>query len=323
MAFRRVTNWPILLAVVMTALLLVLAVGWVLLSVFGALANTQFSGLNWTLFGVGTAFLALLLVGVIIYAILSIKAIKLSQRQSNFIDSVTHELKSPIASMKLYLQTLCRRQVSPEEQSHFLQFMLEDIERLDHLVNQVLDAGRLEAERIDGQPEELALEEVMEQCIEEVANRYRTGPEVVDCQMEPCRVRARRTDLQMIFRNLLDNAFKYAGQPPLVQVSIHRHSDRWAVVRVADNGPGIPLKDRRKIFGRFVRLGSELEREKPGTGLGLYIAKTVVRRLKGKIRVRDRRPPPGAMFEVFLPALPPSAPSAASASGAQRKPGKH
>jgi len=323
MAFRRITNWPIVLAVVMTTLLLVLAVGWVLLSVFGALANTQFSGLNWTLFGVGTAFLALLLVGVIIYAILSIKAINLSQRQSNFIDSVTHELKSPIASMKLYLQTLSRRQVSPEEQIHFLQFMLEDIERLDHLVNQVLDAGRLEAERIDGQPEELALEEVMEQCIEEVANRYRTDPEVVDCQVEHCRVRARRSDLQMIFRNLLDNAFKYAGQPPVVQVSIHRHSDRWAVVRVADNGPGVPLKDRRKIFGRFVRLGSELEREKPGTGLGLYIAKTVVRRLKGKIRVRDRRPPPGAMFEVFLPALPLSAPSAASASDVQRKPGKH
>ena len=322
MAFRRVTNWPILLAVVMTVLLLVLAVGWVLLSVFGALANTRFSGLNWTVFGVGTAFLVLLLAGVIIYAILSIKAINLSQRQSNFIDSVTHELKSPSASMKLYLQTLCRRQVSPEEQSHFLQFMLEDIERLDHLVNQVLDAGRLEAERIDGEPEVLALEDVMKQCIEEVANRYRSSPAVVHCQMEPCWVRARRADLQMIFRNLMDNAFKYAGQPPDIRVSIHRHSNRWAVVRVADNGPGVPLKDRRKIFGRFVRLGSELEREKPGTGLGLYIAKTVVRRLKGKIRVRDRRPPPGAMFEVFLPALPPSVSFEACASAAQ-KPGSH
>ncbi len=314
MAVRRPVNWPILLAVVMTSLLLVLAVGWVLLSVFGALANTEFSGLNWTLFGVGTAFLGLLLAGVIIYAILSIKAINLSQRQSNFIDSVTHELKSPIASMKLYLQTLCRRQVSPEEQQHFLQFMLEDIERLDHLVNQVLDAGRLEAERIDGQPEELALEEVLEECIQEAAERYRCSPQIVDCQMEPCRLRARKTDLQMIFRNLLDNAFKYAGQPPNIQVSLHRHSERWAVVRVADNGPGIPLKDRRKIFGRFVRLGSELEREKPGTGLGLYIAKTVVRRLKGKIRVRDRRPPPGTVFEVFLPALPTAAaPSTVSA----------
>lgn len=306
MAIRRLVSWPILLAVVMTALLLVLAVGWVLLSVFGALANTQFSGLNWTLFGVGTAFLGLLLAGVIIYAILSIKAINLSQRQSNFIDSVTHELKSPIASMKLYLQTLCRRQVSPEEQNHFLQFMLEDIERLDHLVNQVLDAGRLEAERVEGEMEELALEEPMRQCIAETASRYRTSPEAVQCEMESCRVRARRSDLEMIFRNLLDNAFKYAGNPPEIQVSIHRHSDRWAAVRVADNGPGVPMKDRRRIFGRFVRLGSELEREKPGTGLGLYIAKTVVRRLGGKIRVRDRRPPPGAVFEVFLPTLPPT-----------------
>ncbi|HPP52266.1 MAG TPA: HAMP domain-containing sensor histidine kinase, partial [Thermoguttaceae bacterium] len=190
----------------------------------------------------------------------SIKAINLSQRQSNFIDSVTHELKSPIASMKLYLQTLCRRQVSPEEQNHFLQFMLEDIERLDHLVNQVLDAGRLEAERVEGETEELALEEVMHQCIAEAAARYRSSPEIVQCQTTPCRVQARRADLQMIFRNLLDNAFKYAGTPPEIQVSIDWHSDRWAVVRVADNGPGVPLKDRRRIFGRFVRLGSELER---------------------------------------------------------------
>ncbi|MCS7305822.1 MAG: HAMP domain-containing histidine kinase [Thermoguttaceae bacterium] len=321
MAIRRLVNWPILLAVVMTTMLLVLAVGWVLLSVFGALANTRFSGLNWTLFGVGTAFLGLLVAGVIVYAILSIKAINLSQRQSNFIDSVTHELKSPIASMKLYLQTLCRRQVSPEEQNHFLQFMLEDIERLDHLVNQVLDAGRLEAERLDGELEELPLDEVMSQCIQQVANRYRCSPSLVDCQMEPCQVRARRSDLQMIFRNLLDNAFKYAGTPPDIRVSIHRHSARWAVVRVADNGPGIPLKDRRKIFGRFVRLGSELEREKPGTGLGLYIAKTAVRRLRGKIRVRDRRPPPGAVFEVFLPALPPPATTSALPSTEQRSPG--
>jgi len=320
MVVRRLVNWPILLAVVMTALLLVLAVGWVLLSIFGALANTEFSGLNWTLFGVGTAFLALLLAGVIIYAILSIKAIRLTHRQSNFIDSVTHELKSPIASMKLYLQTLCRRQVSPEEQSYFLQFMLEDIERLDHLVNQVLDAGRLEAERLEGDKEELALDEIMGECIAETAARYRSSAEMVHCQMAPCRVVARRSDLQMVFRNLLDNAFKYAGQPPDIGVSIHQHSERWAVVRVADNGPGIPLKDRRKIFGRFVRLGSELERDKPGTGLGLYIAKTVVRRLKGKIRVRDRRPPPGSVFEVFLPSLPlcPSAQNPSVSKGIEK-----
>lgn len=300
---RQLANWPILLAVVMTTLLVVLGVGWVLLSIFGALAHTEFSGLNWTLFGVGTAFLALLLAGVIIYAILSLKAINLTQRQSNFIDSVTHELKSPIASMKLYLQTLARRQLSPEEQARFFQFMLEDIERLDHLVNQVLDAGRLEAERLDGQLEDLNLEEVLRDCVVEAAERHRQTPQVVKLQGIGCWVRARRSDLRMIFRNLLDNAFKYAAQPPDIQVQITPHSTRWAVVRIADNGPGIPLKDRRRIFGRFVRLGSELEREKPGTGLGLYIAKSVVRRLKGKIRVRDRCPPPGAVFEVFLPAL--------------------
>ena len=99
----------------------------------------------------------LLVVGVVLYLVLSVKAINLNRRQSNFIDSVTHELKSPIASMKLYLQTLDRRQVSQEQQADFYRFMLEDIERLDQLINQVLDAGRLESGHDVGEPADVAL----------------------------------------------------------------------------------------------------------------------------------------------------------------------
>jgi signal transduction histidine kinase len=117
----------------------------------------------------------------------------------------------------------------------------------------------------------------------------------------------------MIFRNLLDNAVKYAGSPPEVEVTT-RLEQGWAITRVSDNGRGIPPDMRRKIFGRFVRLGSELEREKPGTGLGLYIVHTMVRRLRGTTRVYDRGTAPGAVFEVRLrgapisPPLPPATP---------------
>lgn len=308
---RRSVSLPITLAVVMTVLLVVLTVGWVLLAVFGALANTQFAGLNWTLFAVGTAFICLLLAGVIIYTILSIKAINLTRRQSNFIDSVTHELKSPIASMKLYLQTLYRRQVSHDQQASFYQFMLEDIERLDHLINQMLDAGRLDSARTDGEMEDIDLPDVLRQCAELVCLRYRVPQETVRLDLQPCTVRARRADLDMLFRNLLDNAVKYAGTPPDVEVTLCMETPQTALVRIADNGRGIPAKMRRKIFGRFVRLGSELEREKPGTGLGLYIAGTVARRLRSRIRVRDRRPSPGTVFEVQLPGVPGAPPSAA------------
>jgi signal transduction histidine kinase len=133
-------------------------------------------------------------------------------------------------------------------------------------------------------------------------------------------VRARRVDLDMLFRNLLDNAVKYAGTPPQVQVSLRLESGPLAVVRIADNGRGIPPKMRRKIFGRFVRLGLELEREKPGTGLGLYIARTIARRLRGRIRVQDRRPAPGTVFEVHLPGGP--APAAPVPAEQQPQPGE-
>jgi len=123
----------------------------------------------------------------------------------------------------------------------------------------------------------------------------------VQLELQPCSVRARRIDLDIIFRNLIDNAVKYAGAEPHVEVALLLTADGRVIARIADNGRGIPHSFRRKIFGRFERLGLELEREKPGTGLGLYLARTLVRRLRGRIRVRDREPGPGTVFEVQLP----------------------
>ena len=105
----------------------------------------------------------------------------------------------------------------------------------------------------------------------------------------------------MIFRNLIDNAVKYAGSPPVVRVKL-LVSNNFAVVRIADNGPGIPQDLRSKIYARFVRLGDELQREKPGTGLGLHIVKTLLKRARGKIRISDNpKQESGAVFEVKLP----------------------
>ena len=298
---RRSLRLPIMLAIVMIAILAVLTVGWVLLAVFGALANTRFAGLNWTLFSVGTAFIAFLLLGVVLYLGLSIRTINFNRRQSNFIDSVTHEFKSPLASMKLYLQTLSRRQVSREEQARFYQSMLEDLDRLDRLVNQVLEAGRLETAPADGEAEDVAMADLLAECAETVCLRYRVPLRTVRLDVPPCHVRARRLDLEMLFRNLIDNAVKYAGAEPRVEVVLRLRRGGSVVAQVRDNGKGIPHKLRRKIFGRFVRLGLELHREKPGTGLGLHIVQTLVRRLGGHVRVRDPEPGPGAVFEVELP----------------------
>jgi len=301
MSSRRSLRLPITLAVVMIVILIILTVGWVLLAVFGALADTRFAGLNWTLLSIGTVFIAALLAGVIIYLVFSIKTINFNQRQANFLDSVTHEFKSPIASMKLCLQTLSRRQVSDEERASFHQYMLEDLDRLDLLVNQVLDAGRMDTVPTENETEEVSLGHVLQECAKTVCGRYRVPSEIIQLSLEPCRVRARQLDLELIFRNLIDNAVKYADTEPRVEVDLKRNPDGNAVVQIRDNGAGIPHTLRRKVFERFRRLGLELERERPGTGLGLFIVRTLVRRLGGKVHVRDRDAGTGSVFEVELP----------------------
>jgi signal transduction histidine kinase len=303
MSIRRSLSLPIILAIVMITLLVVLTVGWILLAVFGAAKSEDYSSFYWVSLTLGTTFIVMLLVGVVLYLVLSIKAITLTRRQSNFIDSVTHELKSPIASMKLYLQTLNRRPVSEEQKSEFYQFMLEDLERLDRLISELLEAGRLVSDRSGERVEEVELSELLCQCWETVCISYRMPTNMIEMRLKPCVVRAPRADLAIIFRNLLDNAVKYAGAEPAVWLDSYRSPQGRAIVRISDNGVGIPPRARRKVFGRFVRLGLELERKKPGTGLGLHIVWTLVRQLRGRIRIQNRVPGPGTVFEVDLPAV--------------------
>ena len=122
--------------------------------------------------------------------------------------------------------------------------------------------------------------------------------EIFHFELQPCTIRAWRVDLDVLFRNLIDNAVKYAGSEPRVGIHLRRTADGRAIVRITDNGRGIPGRFRRQIFRRFERLGLELERERPGTGLGLYIVRNIARRLKARIRVRDSEPGPGTVFEV-------------------------
>jgi len=284
----------------MIVLLVLLTAGWVALNILGALSDRQTAGIYWAMLPVGTTLLLLVLAGVCTYLVLNVKAINLTRRQSNFIDSVTHELKSPIASLKLYLQTLSRRNVSPDEYADFCNFMLEDLKRLDDLINHVLDAGRVEKAVGDEEREDVELAALLKTCGESVCGRHDVSPDQITYETIPCMLTTARFDLELIFRNLIDNAIKYGGDEPEVHIFLRLDGD-FAVVHVTDNGPGIPPKLRRKVFGRFVRLGFELERKKPGTGLGLYIVQTLVRRLHGKIRVHGRSGASGTVFEVRLP----------------------
>ena len=298
---RRPLLFPILLAIGIIVMLIALTVGWVIMSVRSALEHATSAPVYWTLLTVGATFFVLIVVGVVVYLTLSIKAINLSRRQSNFIDSVTHELKSPIASLKLYLQTLNRRQTSADERQDFYDSMLEDVERLDELINHVLDAARFDRVPSEHAKTPIRLDELLRECAVEVCNRQRVSDSVVQLNLKPCIVEGWRVDLELIFRNLLDNAVKYAGTPPEVVVNVQQPITGRVCVRVSDNGRGIPREFRRKVFGRFVRLGTELEREKPGLGLGLFIVRTLVARLRGHVQVRGRDNADGTTVEVSLP----------------------
>jgi len=269
-----------------------------------ALGARAGSAVYWTILGVGTSFLVLVLVGVVMYLVLSIKEIGLNQRQSNFIDSVTHELKSPIASLKLYLQTLVRRTLADNQRSDFYRFMLQDVERLDSLINHLLDAARLDEQPVENNSEDVHVDEVLRACAQAATTRYHLGEEGITLDLSPGVMRGRPMEVEMVFRNLVDNAVKYAGKPPRVILECKLGDENKIITRISDNGPGIPTGLRRKIFGRFVRLGNELERSKKGTGLGLYIVRKLVHKMKGRITVRGRGTTSGTIFEVELPGLP-------------------
>ncbi len=301
---RRSLKWPIIIAIATISLLIPLIVGWVIVLVLAALNRQDNAPVYWVLLAVGTTFFVLILVGVIFHLTLSIKAINLTQRQANFVDSVTHELKSPIASLKLYLQTLRRRPVAEDERGEFYQFMLDDVERLDSLINHMLDTARLERKPQGDEVEDVELASMIEQCSELIRLRYRVSPDVISVDATPCIARAQKVDLELVFCNLIDNAVKYSSEKPVVEVVLQPVKEGMATVLISDNGPGIPRSLRRKIFGQFVRLGTELERNQPGTGLGLHIVRTLVKRLKGRIKVKDKEKGNGTVFEVQIPAVP-------------------
>ena len=300
---RKSLKWPILVATLMIISVVGLTIGWVLLNVFSALdpQKNNRAEIYWILLSVGAILFAFLLAGVILYLIWIIQNINLNRRQSNFIDAVTHELKTPIASLKLYLQTLNRRSVEGPQRQQFYQTMMEDVDRLDRLINQLLDVARLQ--RVDQEPipkEWVSIDEVIRDNIASLTKQHGIGSEVFRFSDSECELFVQRVDLDVLLRNVMDNAIKYAASSPEVEIRVECERDQ-AVIYVSDNGVGIPRHLRRKIFSRFYRAGDELERKKPGVGLGLFLVRSIVERLRGSITVGDRGKGGGTMFVIRIP----------------------
>jgi two-component system, OmpR family, phosphate regulon sensor histidine kinase PhoR len=284
---------PITLSVILVSLNVLLMVFWIVL-----LAHHQ----QWGGLAMGTVGFAVILCGIAAYMVIAVKEIRLNQRQANFVDSVTHELKSPIASLRLYLETLQLRRIDEAQQAHFYEVMGGELERLDSLINQLLEVGRLDAIGHQHQPVDVALEPLLRQCAKAAsAHHKRDENHVFTFDFEPAVVHARPMVLEMIFGNLVDNAIKYAAAEPAVDVQVRVAERGRVVTTICDNGNGVPANQRNKIFRMFYRGGNELERTQKGTGLGLYIVRTLVHMLKGTVTVRDREGSKGSVFEVTLP----------------------
>jgi two-component system phosphate regulon sensor histidine kinase PhoR len=299
---RKSFKWPIFLAVIMIVLIVGLTVAWIILNVFGAVTYER-PALYWTLLAVGSVMFALVLTGVIVYLVWSIQQIDLNRRQSNFLDAVTHELKSPIASLKLYLQTLNRRSLPDEQRIQFYSSMMEDVERLDRTISQLLEVAKLQQDRsLQDEPAWIRVDEIVNEISKKLCDEHTFDPTDLHLDVPPCELNALRSDVEILVRNLLDNAIKYAGSPPKISIigTISRDEKELRLV-FQDNGNGIPRHLRRAIFKRFYRVGDELERRKPGTGLGLFLVRSFVKRMGGSIQVDDSSKERGSKFVVQIP----------------------
>jgi len=266
---------------------------------------------------VGVVAFTLILIGALLWLVLYIKEVNLNHRQANFVDSVTHELKSPIAALQLYLETLRLRPMDDAQRAEFHAVMEHELHRLDRLINQLLEVGRLDHIGESEEPEEIPVDALLRKAAALAAAHHKAPFEsTFTFDVPPLRLHGRRIVLDMIFSNLIDNAVKYGGEPALVDIVAQRYGAGRLRVSIRNNGQGIPYDERRRIFQIFYRGGSELERRRKGTGLGLYIVHTLVRRLKGRVGVRDRYDgESGCVFDIDLPGLlpEPTAPSEGTA----------
>ncbi|MDX2031825.1 MAG: HAMP domain-containing sensor histidine kinase [Blastocatellia bacterium] len=285
----------ITLCVCMVALAIALNVGWILL--------------NWrevALMVFGVIFFLVIIAGVVLNTIFLVREIRRNEQHDSFINAVTHELKTPIASIRLYLETLQTRDVDEARRKEFYRIMLEDNDRLLHTVEQVLRASRTGHGRRQIHSSVIDLGHLAQDCVELARTRTHLNENVLQYRSlleegEQALVRGDADELRAAISNLIDNAIKYSDKEIDVTVEVQCVSPQIVAVRVRDHGIGIPRDQLKQIFKRFYRVQLRMASKIKGTGLGLFIVRSVVSKHGGKTFAESPGEGLGSTFTIQLP----------------------
>ena len=249
--------------------------------------------------GEGLTFLLLFLLGAIYVYRSLLKQLKYSTLQQNFMMAITHELKTPIAVTQLNLETIVKRDLKPEQQQHLIENTLKETKRLDALCNNILLASQFEMGQYQNNKQMVDLSAITVQCIQSFEERYsnRSCIPSIDTSIQ---LQGEPLLLQLMINNLLDNANKYATPETPINIDLHAVGTSIELT-IKDQGIGIALEERSKVFEKFYRVGAEQTRTTKGTGLGLYLCKKIVTFHDGAIFVKPNQPK-GSIFVVQLKA---------------------
>jgi signal transduction histidine kinase len=298
---RRSISLPIILSSVAVALSLALLVGWTLVIVqHMSELETTFAGNLWLLVGGIVSFITIITV-LVMFTVFLVREIREVRRQTSFIDSVTHELKTPLASLRLAAETMARPELAPERREQLRMMMLDDVSRLVALVDGILEASRILGGKEARERGEVELLPMAEQVTHDMIVRHRIDPECVRLELDPQVVLSvDPTGLRMVLSNLVDNAIKYS--PGRAEVVIHgQAAGSHYQIDVRDQGIGIDRRDLKRIFQRFYRVPVEEVRSQHGTGLGLFVVEALVQAMGGRIEALSEGQGRGTTMRVRLP----------------------
>ncbi len=290
---RKAAIFFLVLGICLVAIAVALNIGWILL-------NLQ----QIALLVFGIIFFAVIITGLVLNTIFLVREIRRNEQQDAFLNAVTHELKTPIASIKLYLETLKTREVATEKRHEFYDTMLADTNRLLNTVDQVLQAsGTRERARLLNITE-IELGGLLRECVRVIQTRYNLDENRIEfTEADDLLILGDAAELQTVFTNLLDNAVKYSEAEVKVSVKLIKLPKNQVEIRIEDNGVGIAPNEIKRIFKRFYRVPNLSTQKAKGTGLGLYIVRAIVKKHKGKIFVESEGEGKGSAFIVRLPML--------------------